>query len=97
MPATLARTIWQASTVLAAPTPLPTWAVAGTIWGLVGVLVLALASLAFLESLTYFLRQPPITWYVRTALSTHVVLGLVIGLAAYALAVAGITHFFIDR
>jgi hypothetical protein len=96
MPPTLARAVWQLSAVVAGPTPLPTWAVAGTIWSLVGVILLALAALSLLEGLTYYLRQDPITFYVRSEVSRYVVLGIIAGLALVAAAVAAFVHFVVD-
>ncbi len=90
------RGIWAASLVASAHTALPTWVVAGLIWSAVGIVVQVLAALCFLEAITYFLRQDPITFYVRTAFSTNVVVGFILAQTVYTAAVMGFTHFIVD-
>ena len=94
MRAPLHATIWRAA--VAVPV-LPPWSVAGLIWTLLGVILLALGLLFMLEGATYFSRQPPITPYIRTYIGAHLALGILAGVVLVSAAVAATVHFVLDR
>lgn len=76
---------------------IPSWFVAGTVWLLIGFIVINLGLLAILEATTYYVKQPPITFYVRSFDSHHMILAGIIGLTVISVAAAGFTHFILDR
>lgn len=91
----LAAGIWKTADVVSGP--IPTWLVAGIIWLLLGLILVCFGLLFVLEAVTYFARQSPITFYVRSWEATHFVIAIVIGLALVAAAGAAFTHFVLDR
>lgn len=96
MKLSLGRPIARLATATAAATGIPGWFIAGSIWTGAGLILIVLGLWFVLEGVTYFERQPPITPYIRTFTTHHLVIAVVVGLALVAGASAAFTHFVLD-
>lgn len=70
--------------------------VAGSIWAMLGLALLAFSGLFWLEAFTYWTHQPPITTYVRNWTWGHLFVAALIGVALVAGAAMALTHFILD-
>lgn len=87
----------MAAALAAAISVIAGWFVGGVVWLGMGIVLLVFAVLFVFESLTYFLRQPHITPYVRGYVAHRPTLTLLAGLLLVAGASMALTHFWLDR